>query len=51
MIKKVIKGKHVGQWKVRIQPVDKATGKRISFPVQYANSKKEAIKLERNLWA
>lgn len=51
MIKKVIKGKHVGQWKVRIQPVDKVTGKRISFPVQYANSKKEAIKLERNLWA
>ncbi len=51
MIKKVIKGKHVGQWKVRIQPVDKATGKRISFPVQYANSKKEAVKLERNLWA
>ena len=51
MIKKVIKGKHVGQWQVRIQPVDKATGKRISFPVQYANSKKEAIKLERNLWA
>lgn len=50
MIKKVIKGKHVGQWKVRIQPVDKVTGKRISFPIQYANSKKEAVKLERNLW-
>ena len=51
MIKKVEKGKHVGQWKVRIQPVDKITGKRLSFPVKYVDSKKEAVKLERELWA
>ena len=50
MITKVKNGKHVGKWKVRIQPVD-ITGKRISFPVKYADSKKEAVKLERKLWA
>lgn len=51
MITKVKNGKHVGKWKVRIQPVDEITGKRISFPVKYADSKKEAVKLERKLWA
>lgn len=50
MIKKVVKGKHAGEWKVRIQPIDKITGKRVSFPLQYTDSKKEAVKLERQLW-
>ena len=38
MIKKVGKGKYAGKWKVRIQQVDKVTGKRLSFPVKYADS-------------
>lgn len=38
MIKKVEKGKYAGKWKVRIQQVDKVTGKRLSFPVKYADS-------------
>lgn len=50
MIKKMNKGRHIGKWKVRIQPVDKVTGKRISFPVQYVDTKNEAVKLERQLW-
>ena len=37
MIKKVEKGKYAGKWKVRIQQVDKVTGKRLSFPVKYAD--------------
>ena len=51
MIKKIQKGKYAGQWQVRIQPIDKQTGKRISWPVQYADTKKEAVKLERQLCA
>lgn len=38
MIKKVEKGKYAGKWKGRIQPVDKVTDKRFSFPVKYADS-------------
>lgn len=50
MIKKIQKGKYAGQWQVRIQPIDKQTGKRISWPVQYADTKKEAISIERKMW-
>lgn len=50
MIKKQLTGKHKGMWLVRIQPVDKITGKRISWPVQYAKTKREAQGLEQKLW-
>lgn len=50
MIKKVNNGTHAGQWQVRIQPVDKITGKRISIPVVYAESKRDANKLEKQMW-
>lgn len=43
MIKKVNKGRHIGQWKVRIQPVDKVTGKRISFPINMLVARKRRL--------
>lgn len=51
MIKKKTAGKHKGEWVVRIQPINKITGKRESWPIKYAKTKKAAIALERKLWA
>lgn len=50
MIKKIQKGKYAGKWQVRIQPVDKQTGKRISWPVKYTDTKREAVTVERKMW-
>lgn len=50
MIRKITKGKYRNKYQVRIQPTDNVTGKRISWPVQYAESKKEADKIERQMW-
>lgn len=51
MITKITTGKHKGEFQVRIQPVDPATGKRISWPVQYAKTKRDAKKIEGQLWS
>mgnify|MGYP006266000011 FL=1 len=49
-ISKVNNGVHKGQYKVRIQPRDEITHKRISIPVEYAQTKKEATKIENQMW-
>lgn len=51
MFKRVKEGKHANEYIVRIQPTDKITGKRINWPVKYTESRQEAIKLERQMWA
>lgn len=40
-----------GKWLVRIQPIDKNTGRRVSWPVEYADTRREAIAKERKMWA
>lgn len=44
-------GKHKGEYQVRIQPINKITGKRESWPVDYASNRKTAKSLERQMWA
>jgi hypothetical protein len=51
MIKQMKKGKHTGTWQVRIQPINKVTGKRESWPVTYVKTHRMAIALERQMWA
>lgn len=51
MIKKMDTGKHKGEYQVRIQPINKITGKRESWPVDYAFNRSAAKALERKMWA
>lgn len=51
MINKMKTGKHAGQFQVRIQPINKITGKRESWPVDYAKTKRAAKAMERKMWA
>ena len=51
MIKKMTTGKHKGKYQVRIQPINKITGKRESWPVDYASNRSTAKALERKMWA
>ncbi|MCT6888429.1 site-specific integrase [Lactobacillus kullabergensis] len=50
MIKKINDGKHKGEWLVRIQPRDKATGKKKPWPRKYVASKREAVLAEKQMW-
>lgn len=51
MITKMTTGKHKGEYQVRIQPINKITGKRESWPVAYASNRSNAKALERQMWA
>lgn len=44
-------GKHSGEYQVRIQPINKVTSKRESWPVEYAKTNRAAKALERKMWA
>lgn len=50
-ISRVTSGKHRGEFRVRIQPVDKLTGKQVCIPIQYVKSQREAKKAEQAMWA
>lgn len=50
MIKKITTGKHKGEWLIRIQPRDKATGKRKVLPRRYADNKRKAVLIENQMW-
>lgn len=49
-VTKMTAGKHKGEFRARIQPVDKITGKQFSMPVRYARTKREAKALEQDMW-
>ncbi|MQB94031.1 site-specific integrase [Lactobacillus reuteri] len=51
MIKKIRTGKHAGEYQVLIQPINKVTGKRENWPVEYAKTNRAAKSLERKMWA
>ena len=51
MIKKMKTGKHAGEYQVRIQPINKITHKRESWPVEYAKDRRTAKALERKMWS
>lgn len=44
-------GRHKGEYQVRIQPINKITGKRENWPVDYASNRSTAKALERQMWA
>lgn len=50
-ISKINKGKYEGKYRVRIQPTNEITGKVVSFPSRVVNTKTEAKKAERLMWA
>lgn len=47
----MIKGTHAGKWQVRVQPVDPITGKRLSLPVKYVDTKREAEQVAKQIKA
>lgn len=51
MIKQMKKGTHAGKWQVRVQPVDPITGKRLSLPVKYFDTKREAEQVAKQIKA
>lgn len=49
-ITKMTSGKHIGEYRVRIQPINRITKKSAKIPVKYAKTKAEAKKIERGMW-
>lgn len=49
-ILKVKSGKYKGKYRIRIQPVDPVTRKRITIPVKYAETRREAKEKEQDMW-
>lgn len=50
-ILKIRKGQYEGKYRIRIQPVDPVTSKRVTIPVEYADSRKEAKEKEKAMWS
>lgn len=50
-ILKIKKGQYEGKYRIRIQPVDPVTGKRVTIPVEYADTRKEAKEKEKAMWS